>query len=125
MIELRKAIQAILKDVHPRTWYGMAPKSAKFPYLVYTLSSFDQGEGFVFINLDIDCWDNTDDTTEQEALLKSVHRAIHSKVIKTDDFAVALYADRQMSIIDNEPTIKRRMNTYQGRLYKRGENTCI
>lgn len=121
MIEVRTALSAYLKILHPRVYFQQAPENATFPYIVYDLpNSFSDGEGFEIVALDIDGWDcnNTGDTTSIETLMQIIN-AVDKKSFVTDNTAVTFYLETKLSLIDDDKRIKRRKYTYAGRLMRR------
>jgi hypothetical protein len=122
MIELRRALNAYLKTLHPRVYFQAAPDTAEFPYLVYDITNiFDDGEGQQIITLDIDGWDKpgNGDTTTLENLMSVVNEGLNKKTLTTDKIAVTFYLDSKIPLIEDDPRIKRRKYVYQGRLYER------
>jgi hypothetical protein len=117
-VELRKAIQASLKSIHPRVHFKHAPDKATYPYLVYDLpNSTDDGlmERFV---LEVDGWDKSKDTTSIETLMDSVDKELHRKVMVVNgELAMILYRENRLSVIDDDPRIRRRKYVYQLRTY--------
>ncbi len=122
MIELRKALLAKLKTVHPRVYHSdSVPESAVFPYLVYDLpNDNDDGESMELVIVDIDGWDDSPDTTALETLMSSVNTALNKSVLTTENMSVVLYLDIKLSLRDDDPRIRRRKYTYQAKLFKRG-----
>lgn len=122
MIELRKIIQMQLKDIHPRVYFQMAPETAAFPYLVYDIVNiYDDGEGHQLVTLDVDGWDDEADTTAIETLMKSVNQTLNKKTFVSGNSTVTFYLENKIPLTDDEPTIKRRKYTYQGRLFERSD----
>lgn len=117
MIELRTAVKNVLKTIHPHVYYLRAPKDAPFPYLVYNLEAYGEGEGSELIVLDVDGWDEGTDSTPLEILMKNVNSTFDKNVITTENTVVSFYLDRKLPVIDDEPSIMRRTYTYQGRLF--------
>jgi hypothetical protein len=119
-VELRKAIQASLKSIHPRVYYQHAPNEAVYPYLVYDFpNSTDDGlmERFV---LEVDGWDRpTDgDTTSLETLMDNADKELHRKVIVVNgELALIFYRENRLSLPDDDQRIKRRKYVYQIRTY--------
>lgn len=93
MIELRKALHAHIRSIHPnvtidgksksRVYYRRAADGAPLPYLVYSLEVHDDGEGIQRVVLDIDGWDRpaTGDTTALETLMAAVNDGMNKLVI--------------------------------------------
>ena len=120
MIELRTIIQGQLKSVHPRVTYQGSHEKLAFPYLVYDIVNInDDGEGFQQVTLDVDGWDNDEDTTALETLMKSVNQALNRKTFVRGNITVTFYLESEMPLADDETTIERREYTYQGSLFER------
>jgi len=116
MIELRQLIQAELKAVHTRVYYQVAPESATFPYLVYDIPTvYDDGEGLQTANVDVDGWDDEENTTALETLMANVNARLNKKTLVGSCFAITLYLESKLTLIDDDPRIRRRKYTYQGR----------
>lgn len=121
MLELRKALNAQLKIVHPRVYFQQAPASSVFPYLVYDLPSLnDDGESLELVVVDVDGWSINPDTTEIETLMAAVNTALNKQVLSTDSMTVMLYLEQKLALIDDDPTIKRRKYVYQARMFRKG-----
>ena len=83
-LELRTEMQRILKTLHPRVFFNVAPDNAVFPYVVFDLpNSVDSGDLENFV-LDIDVWDTNTDTTTLETLIGTIDNALHRKSIVLD-----------------------------------------
>jgi len=124
MIELRKIIQGQLKAIHPRVYFQMAPKTATFPYLVYDIPTInDDGEGYQLATIDIDGWDNENDTTVLETLMNSVNNALNKKSFVYNNNTLTPFLESKLSLRDDEAKLKRRKNIYQGRIFKADKST--
>jgi len=124
MIELRKIIQGQLKAIHPRVYFQMAPKTATFPYLVYDIPTInDDGEGYQLATIDIDGWDNENDTTVLETLMNSVNNALNKKSFIHNNTTLTPFLESKLSLRDDEAKLKRRKNIYQGRIFKADKST--
>jgi hypothetical protein len=119
MKEVRKAINAQLKTIHPRTYFLQSPSSAPFPRLVYTIEITNLEDGLQLISLDVDGWDNQDDTTRLEDLMFNVKNTFNKNLVINDKLFISFYLDRQLALIDDNPQLKRRTNIFLGRLYER------
>ena len=122
MIDLRTQLKTILKSVHPRVYFQEVPDTAVFPYLTYDFPNIhDDGECFQLVTLDIDGWDApaNGDTTALEILMAAVNTGMNKRSIVTESYAGAFYLETKLSIFDDDPKIKRRKYTYQGRLFER------
>ena len=122
MIELRKALHAHIRSIHPRAYYQRAPDTAQFPYLVYRMEIYDDGEALQLITLDIDGWarPETGDTAELENLMTTVNAGMNKATLTTDSLAVSFYLENKLALLDDDPKIHRRRYTYQGRMLERG-----
>jgi hypothetical protein len=119
VIELRKAINTALKTVHPRVYFQAAPDDAIFPYLVYDLpNSVDDGYLEQFV-LDVDGWDTTTDTTVLETLMDNMNKSLDGMTSTVDGLIMSFYLDNRLSLLDDDPRIRRRKYTYQVRTYQR------
>lgn len=118
MIELRKALETILKTSASNVYYQKAPKTAVMPYVVFDYpNSVDFGtlENFV---LDIDVWDDAVDTTALETLIDSIDISLHKiQIMVTDKVAIIPYRENRMAPIDDDERINRRKYVYQVRTY--------
>ena len=119
MIELRKALLARLKTIHPRVYFERAPSTAVFPYLVFDFQLYPDGEGFELCTLSIDGWDNNPDTTALETLMASA-RTLDKATISNDELVVTFYLENMIPLIDDDETIRRRNYNFAARLFKRG-----
>ena len=119
-LELRTAIQTLLKTLHARVFFQVASDKAEFPYVVFDLpNSVDSGalENFV---LDIDVWDVNADTTALETLINTIDEALHKKTILIEDkMGITLYRENRLTLTDDDPNIRRRKYTYQARTYQK------
>jgi hypothetical protein len=121
MIEFRKLLLSFLKGIHPRVYFQQAPTNAVFPYLVYEFSNvLDDGEGLQIINLDVDGWDNEDDSTPLELLMENLNNNLNKMTLTIDSLVVTFYLDRILYLKDEGyPSLNRTKYMYQARLMKR------
>ena len=121
MIELRKAIQAKLKTIHPRVYFQVAPDDAEYPYIVFDFVGInDSGEYTEQGYVDVDGWDlpSDGDTTELETLMAAVNTGLNKEVLSAEGLRFILYLDRKTDLADDDPNIKRRKYIYQIKTYK-------
>ncbi|MFZ5352742.1 MAG: tail completion protein gp17 [Bacillota bacterium] len=118
IIELRKAILTYLKTKHSKVYFQSAPQKADTPYVVFDLpNSIDDGSLERFV-LDIDVWDDSEDTNTVETLIDSIDVDLHRKTINaSNEFAFTFYRENRLSLVDDDPRIKRRKYIYQVRTY--------
>lgn len=122
VIELRMAVQSLLKSVHPRIYFEVAAKKKDYPYLVFDLpNSIDDGSMENFV-LEVDGWDSPDDgdTTALEVLMHGVDVALHRAVIRTTNSVLIIYRENRLSLRDDDERIRRRKYRYQVRIFGGG-----
>jgi hypothetical protein len=121
VIELRKAILSYLKSIHPRVYFQIAPEGAAFPYLVYDLPNSTDDAVMERFVLEVDGWDNSKDTTAVETLMDSVDKELHRKtVILINSISATFYRESRLSLLDDDPRIRRRKYVYQVRTHGEG-----
>ena len=121
MLDLRKAILAKLKTIHPRVYFQSAPELASFPYIVFDIPNiYDDGEGTETATVDVDAWDNSADTTALEMLIASVNAGLNKSTLASGNLTATFYLDTKIPLIDDDQTIHRRKYIYQAKIYKRG-----
>lgn len=118
-IEIRKVIHTYLKTKHSRVYYQSPPETATMLYVVYDMpNSIDDGSMERFI-LDIDIWDNADDTTALETLADSIDKGLHRKTVSISGTITAtFYRENRLALKDDDPRIRRRKIIYQIRTHE-------
>lgn len=127
MIEIRKALKTYLKTLCPRVYYLQAPQDAIFPYLVYTLSVFSDGEGSELVDLEIDGWDSntTQDTDVIETLMDKINgykdengdnSGLDKQTLSTDKVVVTFFLENKIGLTDDNKDLHRRKYSYSGQL---------
>lgn len=120
VLEMRIAINQLLKTLHPRVFFHTADKDADFPHVVFDLpNSNDIGtlENFV---LDIDVWDTNEDTTELETLIDTIDINLHKKTIFIEGkMGIIFYRENRLTLSDDDPRIHRRKYIYQAKTYQK------
>jgi hypothetical protein len=120
VIDMRTALMTLLKTVHARVYFRIAPDNVAMPYVVFDLpNSIDGGalENFV---LDIDFWDDDTDTTTIETLADSIDAVIHKKAIFVEDkVGFVMYRNNRLNPPDDDPRIRRKKYIYQARSYQK------
>ncbi|ALY08070.1 hypothetical protein BhaS171_00014 [Bacillus phage vB_BhaS-171] len=119
MIEIRKALHTFLRQYHSRVYFQSAPTTATFPYIVYDLPNSFTDEELEVFNLDIDVWDNQADTTTLETLASSLWRALDHYQYIDQQIQFVLYKENRLTVIDEDPNIKRRKLIFQMRYFDR------
>ena len=121
VLEIRKAVNAALKTVHPRVWYERAPDGAAYPYLIFLLQNAVDLTGLEQFFLDVDGWDAPADgsTVALETLMGAVDQALHKRVVVADGVSFVIYRDRRFPLEDNDARIRRRKHIYEVRAFER------
>lgn len=122
MNKLRTELNKILKSIHPRVHFMKAPDAVVFPYLVYDLpqSYFDDDQE-VF-NLDIDVWDNKEDTTDLEVLSQSIWNILNKYYHLDENMQFTIYRLNRFTVEDDDPRIRRRTLLFNVKYYDRSVN---
>ena len=119
MINLRKQLNIILKSLHPRIYYQLAPETAVFPYIVYNLPNSFSNESQDIFNLDIDIWDNKADTSEIEGLNSLVWKELNKYQYIDENIQFSSHRMNRLNVEDDDKRIKRRKLIFQLRFYNR------
>lgn len=117
--DLRTFLTERLQAICPRTYYGNAPASADFLYLVWNLEAVSYEEGFSLQELEVDTVDYGSDTAPAEAMADLVQASLHNLHQLTDSFFVAIYRERRQPLYENDKSVIRRRLTFQVRLHER------
>src|SRR5690625_1362610 len=101
MLELRTAINAILKTKHNNIYYHQAPNEKPFPYIIYNFpNSFDNENQEVF-NLDIDIWDYSESTVAVETLSSELWRLFNRYHYIDDNIQFSVYRMNRLVLEDD------------------------
>jgi len=120
MINLRNAIMKKLKEFHPVAYSEQAPKKANFPYVVYSFPNSFSKEGQEVFILDIDIWDNQEDTTALETLASSVWKGLNRLHYIDENIQFSIYqSSRLPELEDDNPAIKRRKLIFELKYFER------
>ena len=118
--ELRTTLQTILKTLHARVFFQIAPDTAVMPYVVFDFpNSVDSGTLEIFV-LDIDVWDDSQDTTALETLIDTIDDTIHKKsILINDKMCIVIYRENRLTLTDDDQRIRRRKYIYQAKTYQK------
>lgn len=120
MIYLRKALQKKLKEYHSSVYYEQSPEDALFPYVVFTFpNSFTNEYQEVFV-MDVDIWDNKEDTTDIERLSSEYWKGLNRYCYIDGNIQFTVYrSNRLFDLEDDNPTIKRRKLIFEVKYFER------
>ena len=127
-VEFSKAIGNYLASKITRAYKSKAPQDAAFPYAVFYLPNSintDPSEDFY---LDVDVWDDDQDTTVLENLVDIIDgngdplnpTGLHHKTIRADNITATFYRESRSEIEDEDPRLSRRQLQYSVRVYHEG-----
>lgn len=120
VLEIRTALMTILKAVHSRTFFGVAPDDAIMPYVVVDMPNSVDGDSLENFVLDVDIWDDDQDTTTLETLANSIDTSLHKKtILVTDKVGFVIYRENRLNLTDDDPRIRRRKYVYQLRSFEK------
>ena len=126
ILKLQEQIFTFLKTKSSRVFFQEAPANTVYPYVVYDLPNSNENferEDFV---LEVDLWDDTTNTTAIETLVGNIDgdghisapTGLHRKNIYVDGVISAkIYRESRLTIVDEDPRIKRRQLRYQIQAY--------
>ena len=127
VIKLKTDIQTFLKTLCDRVYYERAEDTTAYPYVVFNLVDSRENEGNrEDIDLEVDVWDDEQDTTVLETLVGDIDgdgdvlnaSGLHRKLFYTSgQISAKCYRDRRLAIIDEEPRLRRRQLKYYIQTY--------
>lgn len=117
--KLREFLQERFTPIVPRSYYGAAPASAEFSYLVWNLEEVANEDNMTLLELELDVVDYGTDTAQAETMTDLLQASLHNLHQLTDDFFVAIYRERRQPIYEDDKSIIRRRLTFQVRLHER------
>lgn len=118
MNNIRTALKTELKKRYDKVYERKAPVR-KYPYITYEFYLTDDGTGRQLIFLDLDGWDNKDNTDELEAMMASVD--LNKCVIDESNVTIVLERASREPEEEDDSRIKRRRYSYEGIVYERSE----
>lgn len=120
MVDLRRELTKLLKKYHSRVYFQKAPSTAKMPYIVFDLPNAFDNEGQEIFNLDIDIWDNRQDTTELETLASQLWKELNYYRHIDESIQFSIYRENRLPPLDEDDNnIKRRKLIFQLKYFDR------
>ena len=118
MINIRKAIHAKLTSLTDnQVFHHKASDNKTYPYVVYKFEISSMDESTYNVSLEIDGWDNTDDTTALETMMAEID--LNETIITNDNLSVVFDIENKLILDEENEQIKRRKYVYAGRLFER------
>lgn len=120
MIELRKATIKELKKNHSNVYFHQAPKDAAYPYVVQSFPNSFVDEDQEIFNMDIDIYDDKDDTTELETISSDIWRAFKKFHYIDENIQFSIHRMNRLPPLDeDEKHLKRRKLIFEVRYFDR------
>lgn len=120
MVDLRRELTKLLKKYHSRVYFQKASSTAKMPYIVFDLPNAFDNEGQEIFNLDIDIWDNQQDTTELETLASQLWKELNYYRHIDESIQFSIYRENRLPPLDEDDNnIKRRKLIFQLKYFDR------
>ena len=118
-VDLRTYLNSLLQGVCERVYYGNAPASATFLYLVWNLEAIAYEDGFSLQELEVDVVDYGENTAPAESAADNLQAVLDHHHHLCDGFHVSVYRERRQPLYENDKSVIRRRLTFQVRLHER------
>lgn len=120
MIYLRTAIQSKLEEYHSSVYFQDSPEDALFPYVVFTFPNLFTNEDQEIFVMDVDIWDNKEDTTTLETLSSQIWKGLNRYFYIDENIQFVVYrSNRLFELEDDNPRIKRRKLIFEVKYFER------
>lgn len=125
MVNFIKSIRDYLLTKSDRVYFQRAPDTAPFPYVVFDLPTSNDTRPSQDFYLEIDGWDNNQDTNALENLIDSIDgdgdnlnpTGLNNKTLSTVDVTATFHRQNRGNIPDEDKRINRRQLRYSVRVY--------
>lgn len=119
MNEIITAINQKIRTIHPRVYFGKAPQSKKFPYIVFNIVSSNKQDRLIedFV-LSLNFWDNDTDTEVLDNIVDRVNKVLDYWLFGNGEWKAMLTKTSYQIIPDPNPNIRRREVLYRLRIYR-------
>lgn len=114
-IKLREHIKKILDNV-VQNCFMTADDTMKFPYTVLDIKESNDEIYYPFY-LEAETWDYNEDTTKIEQICDLIKEKLDGYQAVLEDFAIKIYFSGCNTNYDDDKIIKRRMQTFEIRMY--------
>lgn len=114
ILELRKDIQTILKNICENVFYRRSSDTTKYPYIVYSIKSIGEAK-----ELEINIWDYNCDTSKIENIADKIED-INREIVSNENHTFSLWNnyDRQWIDDDNKDILRINM-TFELRYFEK------
>ncbi|MFR7897741.1 hypothetical protein GMA92_05175 [Turicibacter sanguinis] len=109
-LKIRTIFKSLIEECGCKAYYERANKNVLYPYAVFEFESTDITDiSKREIEIIIDIWDKTDDSSNIEVLTDTIIHAINHKFLLPEDIpSLRIYGVRKRSLPDEDSTLKRR-----------------
>lgn len=109
-IAIRTLFKGLIENCGCKAYYKRANKNIPYPYAVFEFESTDLIDvSKREIDVVIDVWDKSDDSSVIEILSDSIVDAINHRLLFPEDIpSLRIYGVRKKSLPDDDPSLNRR-----------------
>lgn len=121
-VKLREEVKASLKAVAADAtgaYFGSAPVSATFPYIVFSIEEVLHEDNMALLEMEVDVVDYGENTEPAETISDQILAGLDHRYIMTDTFQAAVYRERRQPLYENDKKVIKRRLTFQIRLHER------
>jgi len=120
MIELRRSTMKELLKHHENVYYNQVGKDATYTYIVQSFPNSYSDDDQEIFNMDIDIYDNKNDTTELETIASNIWRAFNRYHYIDENIQFSVYRmNRLPPLDDDEKHLVRRKLIFEVRYFDR------
>lgn len=118
VIEMRKALQALLLTAHDEVYYEEAPDGATYPYIVYNLIDSTDDGSLEQVMLEVDGWDApiSGNTIPLEEMMGNVDNVLHRAKIYSENVFFSIYRETRRNVPEPDSRLRHRYLEFQIRL---------
>lgn len=109
VMQLRPVIQTKLRTLADRVFYEKTEGAPAFPYVVYSLKTYNYGEVINQAELEVNIYDNAEDTTALETLADNVWTAFDHDYYIDTNLSYASYPSVRNNIDVSDSNKQRRI----------------
>lgn len=117
-IELKKALNTLLKTVATRVFYEEAAAIKVYPYVVFELSEIGYDAGKTLYQLEVNALDYGSDTTTVETLADDIQELLNKYYYINTNIQFSIYKGIKGSVKESEKEIIRRRLLFEVQLHE-------